>query len=153
MNLAPTEEMQLIACMTTPLGALGVLVLSVIPLHLIVFEAGFGAGRGGNAGSGPLRLHPAGLRPVPAGQSRHAVGVRRSGRLWAPGAHGQCRDPGLSGGDRGRGRAATGVAVTDKEKQKARKKGVSRLQCACALIGLVITLGAAGVLEIGRAHV
>jgi len=36
--------------------------------------------------------------------------------------------------------------VTDKEKQKAGKKGVSRLQCACALIGLVITLGAASVL-------
>ncbi|MBI2249416.1 MAG: DUF2391 family protein, partial [Brevundimonas diminuta] len=40
MNLAPTEEMRLIAYMTTPLGALGVLVLSVILLHLIVFEAG-----------------------------------------------------------------------------------------------------------------
>ncbi|MFS0740049.1 hypothetical protein ABC365_05490 [Brevundimonas sp. 3P9-tot-E] len=36
--------------------------------------------------------------------------------------------------------------MTDNEKQKAGKKGVSRLQCACALIGLVITLGAAAVL-------
>ncbi|MFB7881279.1 DUF2391 family protein [Brevundimonas diminuta] len=41
MNLAPTEKMRLIAYMTTPLGALGVLVLSVTLLHLIVFEAGF----------------------------------------------------------------------------------------------------------------
>lgn len=41
MNLAPTEEMRLIAYLATPLGALGVLVLSVILLHLIVFEAGF----------------------------------------------------------------------------------------------------------------
>jgi putative integral membrane protein (TIGR02587 family) len=41
MNLAPTEEMRLIAYMTMPLGVLGVLVLSVILLHLIVFEAGF----------------------------------------------------------------------------------------------------------------
>jgi len=36
--------------------------------------------------------------------------------------------------------------MTDKEKQKAGKKGVSRLQCACALAGLVITLCAAAVL-------
>lgn len=41
MNLAPTEEMRLIAYLATPLGALGVLVLSIILLHLIVFEAGF----------------------------------------------------------------------------------------------------------------
>ncbi|MEN5146522.1 TIGR02587 family membrane protein [Brevundimonas diminuta] len=41
MNLAPTEEMRLIAYMTTPLGAMGILVLSVILLHLIVFHAGF----------------------------------------------------------------------------------------------------------------
>jgi putative integral membrane protein (TIGR02587 family) len=41
MNLAPTEEMRLIAYRTTPLGALGVLLLSVVVLHLIVFEAGF----------------------------------------------------------------------------------------------------------------
>ena len=36
--------------------------------------------------------------------------------------------------------------MTDNEKQKAGKKGVSRLQCACALAGFLITLGAAGVL-------
>jgi uncharacterized protein (TIGR02588 family) len=37
--------------------------------------------------------------------------------------------------------------VTAKEQQKKTgKKGVSRLQCACALVGLLITLGAAGVL-------
>lgn len=41
MNLAPTEEMRLIAYLTTPLGALGLLFLSVLLLHLIVFEAGF----------------------------------------------------------------------------------------------------------------
>ncbi len=41
LNLAPTEEMRLIAYMASPLGALGVLVLSVVLLHLIVFEAGF----------------------------------------------------------------------------------------------------------------
>lgn len=41
MNLAPTEEMRLIAYRTTPLGALGVLLLSIVLLHLIVFEAGF----------------------------------------------------------------------------------------------------------------
>jgi len=33
--------MRLIAYMASPLGALGVLVLSVVLLHLIVFEAGF----------------------------------------------------------------------------------------------------------------
>jgi len=33
--------MRLIAYMTTPLGASDVLILSVILLHLIVFEAGF----------------------------------------------------------------------------------------------------------------
>jgi len=41
MNLAPTEEMRLIAYLATPLGALGLLLLSVVLLHLIVFEAGF----------------------------------------------------------------------------------------------------------------
>jgi len=41
LNLAPTEEMRLIAYLTTPLGALGVLAVSVVLLHLIVFEAGF----------------------------------------------------------------------------------------------------------------
>lgn len=41
MNLAPTEEMRLIAYLTTPVGALGVLILSVVLLHVIVFEAGF----------------------------------------------------------------------------------------------------------------
>lgn len=41
LNLAPTEEMRLIAYLTTPLGALGVLTVSVVLLHLIVFEAGF----------------------------------------------------------------------------------------------------------------
>lgn len=41
LNLAPTEEMRLIAYLATPLGALGILVLSVVLLHLIVFEAGF----------------------------------------------------------------------------------------------------------------
>jgi len=41
MNLAPTEEMRLIAYLTTPSGALGLLVLSLALLHVIVFEAGF----------------------------------------------------------------------------------------------------------------
>lgn len=41
MNLAPTEEMRLIAYRTPPAGVLGVLLLSVVVLHLIVFEAGF----------------------------------------------------------------------------------------------------------------
>lgn len=41
MNLAPTEEMRLIAYLTTPSGALGLLVLSLLLLHIIVFEAGF----------------------------------------------------------------------------------------------------------------
>ncbi|MFZ4165515.1 TIGR02587 family membrane protein [Brevundimonas sp. NPDC058933] len=41
MNLAPTEEMRLIAYRATPLGTLGLLILSVSLLHLIVFEAGF----------------------------------------------------------------------------------------------------------------
>lgn len=41
MNLAPTEEMRLIAYLATPAGALGVLILSIVLLHLIVFEAGF----------------------------------------------------------------------------------------------------------------
>ncbi len=41
MNLAPTEEMRLIAYLTTPLGALALLVVSIFLLHVIVFEAGF----------------------------------------------------------------------------------------------------------------
>jgi len=41
MNLASTEEMRLIAYLATPLGAVGLLFLSVVLLHLIVFEAGF----------------------------------------------------------------------------------------------------------------
>ncbi|WP_409019275.1 hypothetical protein [Brevundimonas vesicularis] len=36
--------------------------------------------------------------------------------------------------------------MTDKEQQKTGRKGVSRLQCVCALAGFLITLGAAGVL-------
>lgn len=41
LNLAPTEEMRLIAYLTAPPGALGILLLSVVVLHLIVFEVGF----------------------------------------------------------------------------------------------------------------
>ena len=41
MNLAPTEEMRLIAYLTTPSGALGLMVVSMVLLHVIVFEAGF----------------------------------------------------------------------------------------------------------------
>jgi putative integral membrane protein (TIGR02587 family) len=52
MNLAPTEEMRLIAYLATPLGALGVLVLSMVLLHLIVFEAGFA---GQESAETPLR--------------------------------------------------------------------------------------------------
>lgn len=40
LNLAPTEEMRLIAYKTAPVGALGVLIVSIVLLHLIVFEAG-----------------------------------------------------------------------------------------------------------------
>ena len=41
MNLAPTEEMILIAYKATPWHALGLVVLSLVLLHLIVFGAGF----------------------------------------------------------------------------------------------------------------
>lgn len=41
LNLAPTEEMQLIAYRVGPVAALGVMALSITLLHLIVFEVGF----------------------------------------------------------------------------------------------------------------
>jgi len=41
MNLAPTEEMILIAYKATPWHALGLIGLSLVLLHLIVFGAGF----------------------------------------------------------------------------------------------------------------
>ena len=41
MNLAPTEEMILIAYKATPWHALGLVALSLVLLHLIVFDAGF----------------------------------------------------------------------------------------------------------------
>lgn len=41
LNLAPTEEMRLIAYLATPTRTLGILLLSIVLLHLIVFEIGF----------------------------------------------------------------------------------------------------------------
>ncbi len=41
LNVAPTEEMVLIAYKATPLHALGLIAVSIILLHLIVFRAGF----------------------------------------------------------------------------------------------------------------
>lgn len=41
LNVAPTEEMVLIAYKATPLHALGLILLSLGLLHLIVFRAGF----------------------------------------------------------------------------------------------------------------
>ena len=41
LNVAPTEEMILIAYKTTTVHALGLIALSVLLLHLIVFKAGF----------------------------------------------------------------------------------------------------------------
>ncbi|NBB61501.1 TIGR02587 family membrane protein [Pseudomonas sp. ODNR1LW] len=41
LNVAPTEEMILIAYKTTALHAVGLIALSVLLLHLIVFKAGF----------------------------------------------------------------------------------------------------------------
>ncbi len=41
LNIAPTEEMILIAYKTTAVHALGLIALSVLLLHLIVFRAGF----------------------------------------------------------------------------------------------------------------
>ncbi|WP_439471471.1 TIGR02587 family membrane protein [Brevundimonas sp.] len=41
LNVAPTEEMVLIAYKATPLHALGLIALSIVLLHLIVFRAGF----------------------------------------------------------------------------------------------------------------
>jgi putative integral membrane protein (TIGR02587 family) len=41
MNVAPTEEMILIAYKTTPVHALALLAVSITLLHLIVFNAGF----------------------------------------------------------------------------------------------------------------
>lgn len=41
LNVAPTEEMVLIAYKATPLHALGLIAVSITLLHLIVFRAGF----------------------------------------------------------------------------------------------------------------
>ncbi|WP_297800693.1 TIGR02587 family membrane protein [uncultured Brevundimonas sp.] len=41
LNLAPTEEMRLIAYRIGPLAGLGIMALSLVLLHLIVFEVGF----------------------------------------------------------------------------------------------------------------
>lgn len=41
LNIAPTEEMILIAYKTTAVHSLGLIALSVLLLHLIVFKAGF----------------------------------------------------------------------------------------------------------------
>ena len=41
LNVAPTEEMVLIAYKATPFHALGLIVVSLVLLHLIVFRAGF----------------------------------------------------------------------------------------------------------------
>ena len=41
MNVAPTEEMILIAYKATPIHALSLIVISILLLHLIVYKAGF----------------------------------------------------------------------------------------------------------------
>lgn len=41
LNVAPTEEMILIAYKATPLHALGLIAVSILLLHVIVFNAGF----------------------------------------------------------------------------------------------------------------
>ena len=41
LNVAPTEEMILIAYKATPFHALGLILVSIVLLHLIVFRAGF----------------------------------------------------------------------------------------------------------------
>jgi putative integral membrane protein (TIGR02587 family) len=55
-NVAPTEEMSLIAFKMTPLHALGLVVLSMALLHLFVYRLGFPGEDLRRGASGPLRI-------------------------------------------------------------------------------------------------